>query len=84
MFLQEYKLIYHHFHMKMISKLVQVLLVVLVFGVINLPLVACWGWFGSAMRRFLQDPKKLKLFNWTMAILLVASLYPIVQPMFQG
>ncbi len=66
------------------SKLSQVLLVVLIFGLINLPLVACWGWFGSAMRRFLQDPKKLKLFNWTMAILLVASLYPIVQPMFQG
>lgn len=70
------------------SKLVQVLLVVLIFGLINLPLVACWGWFGSAMRQFLQDPKKLKLFNWTMAILLVASLYPIVIPivqlMFQG
>lgn len=66
------------------GKLVQVLLVVLIFGLINLPLVACWGWFGSAMRQFLQDPKKLKLFNWTMAILLVASLYPIVQPMFQG
>jgi len=70
------------------SKLVQVLLVVLVFGIINLPLVACWGWFGSAMRRFLQDPKNLKMFNITMAILLVASLYPIVypivQPLFQG
>ena len=70
------------------SKLVQVLLVVLVFGIINLPLVACWGWFGSAMRRFLQDPKKLKIFNVTMAVLLVASLYPIVYPivlpMFQG
>ena len=66
------------------SKLVQVLLVVLIFGFINLPLVACWGWFGSAMRRFLQDPKNLKIFNVTMAVLLVASLYPIVQPMFQG
>lgn len=66
------------------SKLIQVLLVVLVFGAINLPLVACWGWFGSAMRQFLQDPKKLKFFNLTMAVLLVASLYPIVQPMFQG
>jgi threonine/homoserine/homoserine lactone efflux protein len=66
------------------SKLVQVLLVVLVFGIINLPLVACWGWFGSAMRRFLQDPKNLKIFNVTMAVLLIASLYPIVLPMFQG
>ncbi len=67
-----------------VSKLSQVLLVVLVFGAINLPLVACWGWFGSAMRRFLQDPKNLKMFNITMAVLLVASLYPIVLPMFQG
>ncbi len=70
------------------SKLAQVLLVVLVFGVINLPLVACWGWFGSAMRRFLQDAKNLKMFNVTMAVMLVASLYPIVypivQPLFQG
>jgi threonine/homoserine/homoserine lactone efflux protein len=66
------------------SKLSQVLLVVLIFGAVNFPLVACWGLFGSAMRRFLQDPKILKIFNVTMAILLVASLYPIVQPMFQG
>jgi threonine/homoserine/homoserine lactone efflux protein len=56
---------------------------VLVFGIINLPLVACWGWFGSAMRRFLQDPKNLKMFNMTMAVLLVASLYPIVLPLFK-
>ena len=60
------------------------MLVVLIFGVVNLPLVACWAAFGSAMRRFLQDPKKLKIFNTTMAILLVASLYPIVQPMFEA
>ena len=66
------------------SKLLQVLLVVLIFGAINLPLVACWGWFGSVMRQFLQDPKNLKTFNLTMAVLLVASLYPIVRPMFQG
>lgn len=70
------------------SKLSQVLLVVLIFGLINLPLVACWGWFGSAMRRFLQDAKNLKMFNITMAVLLIASLYPIVYPivlpMIQG
>jgi threonine/homoserine/homoserine lactone efflux protein len=65
------------------SRLSQVLLVVLIFGTINFPLVACWGLFGSAMRRFLQDPKKLRIFNITMALLLIASLYPIIQPMFQ-
>jgi threonine/homoserine/homoserine lactone efflux protein len=66
------------------SKLSQVLLVVLIFGMVNFPLVACWGLFGSAMRRYLQDPKILKIFNITMAVLLVASLYPIVQPMIQS
>ena len=66
------------------SKLSQVLLVVLVFGAVNFPLVACWGLFGSAMRQFLQNPKTLKIFNVTMAFLLVVSLYPIVQPMFKG
>ena len=66
------------------SKIEQVLLVVLAFGVVNLPLVACWAAFGSAMRRFLQDPKKLKIFNITMALLLVASLHPIVAPMVKS
>lgn len=64
------------------SKLVQVLLVVLIFGLINLPLVACWGWFGSAMQRFLQDPKMLRRFNYAMAFLLIASLYPIFRPLW--
>ena len=65
------------------SQLSQVLLVVLIFGVVNFPLVACWGLFGSAMRRFLQDPKILKIFNITMAVLLVASLYPILYPVLK-
>jgi threonine/homoserine/homoserine lactone efflux protein len=65
------------------SKLSQVLLVVLIFGTINFPLVACWGLFGSGMRRFLQDPQQLIFFNLTMAVLLVASLYPILLPIFK-
>jgi threonine/homoserine/homoserine lactone efflux protein len=59
-----------------------VLLVSLIFGLINLPLVACWAVFGSAMRRFLQEPKTLKLFNYVMAFLLIASLYPIFRPLW--
>ncbi|MEY3783543.1 MAG: hypothetical protein RIS97_1722, partial [Pseudomonadota bacterium] len=50
---------------------------------VNFPLVACWGLFGSAMRRFLQDPKILQIFNITMAVLLVASLYPILYPVIK-
>jgi hypothetical protein len=30
------------------------------------------------LRRFLSDPLKLRIFNVTMAVVLVATLYPVV------
>lgn len=55
-----------------------VALVGLVFGAINLPSVGSWTVLGQQMARFLTSPRRLTLFNWTMAALLVASLYPVV------
>jgi threonine/homoserine/homoserine lactone efflux protein len=57
---------------------VNAMIVATVFGVINLPCVSVWALFGVGMRRLLGDPKMQRLFNWTMAGLLVASLYPLV------
>ena len=54
-----------------------VLLVALVFGVVNLPCIACWALFGTALRHALQRPMVLRAFNWTMGALLIASLYPV-------
>ena len=54
-----------------------VLVIAAVFGVVNLPCVSVWVGFGSGLRRTLSDPRKLRLFNYTMAALLIASLYPI-------
>jgi threonine/homoserine/homoserine lactone efflux protein len=54
-----------------------VLLVTAVFGVVTLPCVAVWVGFGSTLRRALSNARTLRLFNWSMAVLLVASLYPI-------
>ncbi|MEX1166777.1 MAG: LysE family translocator [Hydrogenophaga sp.] len=48
------------------------------FTALNLPCVAIWGAFGSAMRRVLQNPLKLRIFNITMALALVGSLYPML------
>ncbi|QCB48017.1 LysE family translocator [Hydrogenophaga sp. PAMC20947] len=48
------------------------------FMALNLPCVATWGAFGSAMRRVLQEPKKLRLFNMLMALALVGSLIPML------
>lgn len=37
-----------------------------------------WAAFGAAMRSFLRDPVKVRWFNYVMATLLVASLWPVV------
>ncbi|UAB89162.1 LysE family translocator [Ruegeria sp. SCSIO 43209] len=57
-----------------------ILLVALVFGAINLPSVSTWTVLGQQMARILTNPHRLLVFNWTMAALLVASLYPVLWP----
>ena len=55
-----------------------ILLTALIFGVINLPACSSWMFIGQQMRRFLTNPKRLRAFNILMAVLLVASLYPML------
>jgi threonine/homoserine/homoserine lactone efflux protein len=57
-------------------------LMALVFIVVGLPCITMWAAFGMSMRRFLSRPRWLRIFNLTMAALLVFSLYPIVQRAF--
>ena len=44
---------------------------------------ATWAAFGSGLRRFLKDPRHVRAFNITMALLLVASLYPVFAEAWQ-
>ena len=53
-------------------------LVAVTFGVINLPVVSAWALMGVQLRQFLQDPNALRVFNITAAVLLLASLYPVI------
>ncbi|WP_370229224.1 LysE family translocator [Cognatishimia sp.] len=53
-----------------------VLFVALAFGAVNLPSVGSWTVLGQQMRRFLTNRLRLTLFNWTMALLLLASALP--------
>ena len=55
-----------------------VLIVALAFGLVNLPSVSVWALFGSAMSATLHDPARARVFNTVMAVLLVASLAPIL------
>ena len=56
--------------------------VALVFGLCNFPSVAVWAWGGVRIRRILSTQARLRIFNITMAVLLLASLYPIFQAEF--
>lgn len=54
--------------------------VALVFGIVNFPSVSIWTVLGQQMRRFLTSPTRLRTFNWTMAVLLMLTLIPVVFP----
>lgn len=49
-----------------------------VLMVCTLGSVTTWTGFGVALRRFLRDPLHARLFNGAMALLLVASIVPMV------
>ena len=52
--------------------------VALMFAAVCLPCISVWTVLGQQMRRVLTNPVRLRVFNWTMAGLLVASLVPVV------
>ncbi len=58
---------------------ISVLVVAAVFGGVGLPSASSWVLFGTALRRTLADRVALRVFNWSMAALLVASLYPTLR-----
>ena len=53
------------------------LIATLACAVVNLPCVGLWVLFGSTLRRWLHKPGIVRGFNIAMALLLVASLYPV-------
>ncbi|MGE8496786.1 MAG: LysE family translocator [Pseudomonas sp.] len=55
-----------------------VLLIAALFALVNCPSVGIWTMAGSLLRNWLDNPKVLRAFNILMALLLVASLYPIL------
>ena len=58
--------------------LVNVLLIAALFALVNCPSVGLWTVAGSLLRRWLDRPRVLRAFNIGMALLLVASIYPIL------
>lgn len=61
------------------SDSLSIFLVALVFGVVNLPCIAIWVGCGSALRRLLAAPERLRWFNGLMGLLLALTLIPMLQ-----
>jgi threonine/homoserine/homoserine lactone efflux protein len=58
-----------------------VLIVALVFFAVSIGAVVSWTAFGTALRGLLHDQRKVRVFNIAMALLLVASIAPMVLPL---
>jgi len=55
-----------------------VLFVALIFGLVNIPSVSAWVLLGQKLQSILSSVKRLRLFNVLMALLLLASVYPVL------
>ena len=53
-------------------------LIALICGIINMPSVFLWVLLGSKMQRLLGSAGRLRTFNYSMALLLLATLYPVI------
>ncbi|WP_456388711.1 LysE family translocator [Profundibacter sp.] len=58
----------------------QIAMVAGAFALVNFPSITTWVVLGQQMSRFLHTPRRLMIFNITAALLLVATLYPILWP----
>ncbi len=61
----------------------QVTIIALIFLIFGAPCILLWLWFGSALKQLLQRPQSVRLFNYTMAFLLMASLVPVFMDLYQ-
>lgn len=52
--------------------------IAVLFLILGAPLISAWAYGGSALKYWLQQGSRLAYFNWTMAALLLASLYPVL------
>ncbi len=55
-----------------------VLLGCLLVAMVNLPSICIWLWMGTRLEQVLRDPVRRKIFNWVMALLLLASMLPVL------
>lgn len=58
--------------------LASLLPMILLFAVVNLPSISVWAVSGVALRRLLGEGRRVRVFNYAMAVLLVGSMLPVL------
>jgi threonine/homoserine/homoserine lactone efflux protein len=57
----------------------QVIIIAFAFFIVGFPCVGIWLVFGVGLKKYLHSPKHQKVFNLSMAILLIASIAPVLK-----
>lgn len=57
----------------------QVLLIAFIFFLVTFPSAGTWLIFGVGLQRFLEQPKYRRIFNISMALLLIISILPVAR-----
>jgi len=55
-----------------------VVVLAVLLGLVNAPSICVWAGFGTALRPWLSHPRRVRVFNAGMALLLVLSLLPML------
>lgn len=63
------------------SSILSYLFIGLVYGLVGIPSTGVWAYIGEKLKVFIDEPRKLKLFNTVMAILLVIS---VINPLIES
>lgn len=61
------------------QSVMSVLMVGAIFGCVNLPSVSLWAVIGLQMQRVLTNPRRMRVFNGVMALLLLLSVIPVLR-----
>ena len=65
------------------SYVLQVLAIAFIFMVFGAPCILLWLWFGASLKNLLKNPNSVRIFNLSMALLLLASLIPVFVDLYQ-
>jgi len=61
----------------------QVITIGLIFMIFGAPCILLWLWGGASLKTLMGNPSTVRIFNISMAILLIASLVPVFIELFQ-